>query len=237
MSTSYRFDRFGFELRRDTLVWGALLVNTQLLLALAYHVISPNDITGPLPVLVPLVWITVGLWAIARVDVPDASRRRRTIALGVATAYFGLLGYFGGVWGPGVEMLPVGANLSVLSAPPGWAPRLFVNLPMDGLTLLSTTLPFQGLRINLIPWQVVGYVALAYLIYATVLDAAGSAISGALGLLSCVSCTWPVIATIATSVLGGGAAFASVAYDQSYLLSTVVFVVTVGLLYWRPGWR
>lgn len=235
MNETYQFDRF--ELRRETLLIGSLLVNTQLLLFLAYHVLSPNDITGIVPIAIPLVWITVGVWALVRTDVPSASDRQRTIGLAVAAAYFGLLGYFGGVWGPGVTRGPAGVNLSVLSVPPGWAPRLFVNLPMEGIHFLFVHVPFQGLRINLFPWQVVGYLALAYLIYAAVLDAAGSAISGVLGLFSCVSCTWPVIATIATSVLGGSAAITSVVYDQSYLLSTVVFVLTVGLLYWRPGWR
>lgn len=235
MSATYRFHRF--ELRRDTLLLGALLVNTQLLLFLAYHFVSPNDITGVTPVAVPLVWITVGVWVLVRTEVPPASQRQRTVGLAVAVGYFGLLGYFGGVWGPGVSALPVGVDLAVVTAPPGWAPRVFVNLPADGLALGSLAIPFQGVRLNLIPWQVVGYVALAYLVYAAVLDAAGSAISGVIGLLSCVSCTWPVVAAIATSVLGGSAAVAGVVYDQSYLLSTVVFVVTVGLLFWRPGWR
>ena len=235
MSTTYRFRRF--ELRRDTLLLGALLVNTQLLLFLAYHLLSPNDITGLVPVAVPLVWITVGVWALLRTDVPSASQRQRTVGVAVAATYFGVLGYFGGVWGPGVTTIPAGVDVSLLTAPPGWAPRLFVNLPMDGIALFSAQVPFQGVRINLIPWQVVGYLALAYLVYAAVLDAAGSAISGVIGLLSCVSCTWPVIATVATSVLGGTGAIAGVVYDQSYLLSTAVFVLTVGLLYWRPGWR
>lgn len=235
MSTGYEFDRF--ELRRDTVLIGALVVNTQLVLFLAYHLLSPNEITGVVPVAIPLVWITVGIWVLLRTTVPSVSQRQQTVGLAIAAAYFGLLGYFGGVWGPGVTSIPAGVTLSVFSAPPGWAPRLFVNLPMDGIHLFAVHLPFQGLRLNLVPWQIVGYLALAYLIYAAVLDAAGSAISGVVGLLSCVSCTWPVIATIATSVLGGSAAVAGVVYDQSYLLSTGVFVVTVALLYWRPGWR
>ncbi|SFS03654.1 hypothetical protein SAMN05216559_2814 [Halomicrobium zhouii] len=235
MSTTYKIDRF--ELHRDTLLLSALLVNTQLLLFLAYHLLSPNDITGVTPVAVPLVWITVGAWALVRTERPTASQRQRTVGVAVAAAYFGILGYFGGVWGPGADMLPAGIDLAVASAPPGWAPRVFVNLPANGFALGSLQFPFQGVRINLIPWQVVGYVALAYLVYAAVVDAAGSAISGIVGLLSCVSCTWPVIATIATSVFGGSAAVAGAVYDQSYLLSTVVFVATVALLYWRPGWR
>jgi len=178
--------------------WGRCFVNTQLLLFLAYHLLSPNDITGLTPVAVPLVWITVGAWALVRTERPTGSQRQRTVGVAVAAGYFGVLGYFGGVWGPATEMLPAGIDLAVATAPPGWAPRLFVNLPANGLTVSSLQLPFQGVRINLIPWQVVGYVALAYLVYTAVLDAAGSAISGVVGLLSCVSCTWPVIATIAT---------------------------------------
>lgn len=221
MSVTDALDRF--EIRRDTLVWGALLVNTQLLLMAIYHVLSPNDIAGLTPVVVPVVWITVGLWAIVRTDPPPASQRRQTVALAVATAYFGLLGYFGGVWGAGIVDYPTSVRLATTSLPPGWAPALLANTPW--------------IRLSVLPFQLVGYVALAYLVYATVLEAAGSAISGVLGLLSCVSCTWPVIASIVTGVVGGSAALAGVVYAQSYLLSTAVFVATVGLLYWRPGWR
>jgi len=85
-----------------------------------------------------------------------------------------------------------------------------------------------------IPYKLIGYLALTYLVYVTLLDAAGSAVGGVLGLLSCVSCTWPVLATIVTGVAGSGTALAGAVYAQSYDLSTVVFVVTVGLLYWRP---
>ena len=78
-----------------------------------------------------------------------------------------------------------------------------------------------------------GYLALAWLVYATVIDAAGSAVTGVLGLLSCVSCSWPILASLLTGI-GGGGALAAAAQSQSYELSTVVFVVTVALLYWRP---
>jgi cytochrome c biogenesis protein CcdA len=62
-------------------------------------------------------------------------------------------------------------------------------------------------------------------------------VTGILGLLSCVSCSWPILATLVTGVAGSGTAIAGAAYAQSYGLSTVVFVVTVGLLYWRPFGR
>lgn len=221
MSTSYRFHRF--EVERETLVVGGLVVNTMLLLIAVYYAVSPNGIIGPVPVLVPLVWISVAVLVFLRTRLPAADFRQRTIGLAVATAYFGLLGYFGGIWGQPIPAIPHGADVTLFGAPPGWTPRVAVNSPV--------------VYLNLLPWKVAGYLALSYLVYATVLDAAGSAISGALGLLSCVSCTWPVIATAASSILGSGAALTSVAYDQSYLLSTVVFLVTVALLSWRPGWR
>ncbi|MFC7080732.1 DUF7546 family protein [Halorussus caseinilyticus] len=85
------------------------------------------------------------------------------------------------------------------------------------------------------PYKLVGYVALAYLVYDTVLDTAGSAVSGVLGLVSCVSCTWPVIATLAAGVTGSGTAVAAAASEWSYTLGTVAFLLTVGLLRWRPS--
>ena len=65
----------------------------------------------------------------------------------------------------------------------------------------------------------------------TFLDAAGSAVAGLIGLLSCFSCTWPIVAAIAVSVLG------ATALNMSYDPSTAVFVLTAGLPYWRPGIR
>lgn len=220
MSTTYRVNRF--EFRKDTLLWGALIVNTHLLMILAYYALSPNRFTGLTVVIPPVVWIAVSIWVFARTDPPAGTQRQRTIALAVATAYFGLLAYFGGLWGAGAPG-PVSTQLTVFSLPPGWNPILKIQTSL--------------VEIVLIPYQFVGYLALAYLIYTAILEAAGSAISGVLGLLSCVSCTWPIIATVATSVVGGTAGITGFVYSQSYLLSTVVFVVTVVLLYWRPGWR
>ncbi len=220
-TTTYSIDRF--EVRKDTLLWGLLLVNTELLLVFAYQLLSPNTITGLTPVVVPFVWINLSLWAIARTDVPAASQRRRTIGVAVAAAYFGVLAYFGGLWGLGDPAIPASARFELFSLPPGWAPALLVHTPY--------------LRLSVLTYQVVGYLALAYLVYATVLDAAGSAVTGLVGLLSCVSCSWPILAGVVTGLVGGSTAVAAAVYDQSYLLSTVVFAVTIGLLYWRPGFR
>ena len=87
---------------------------------------------------------------------------------------------------------------------------------------------------GVVPARRVGDLALSCLVYATVIDAVGAAISGLLGLFACVSCTWPIVASVATGVVGGGSAAATVALGFSYDLSTAVFLATVGLLYWRP---
>lgn len=221
MSAARTFEVAGRQVRRGTVLWGALLVNTELLLLGSYLAITGDRLTSLTPLL-PWVWINVGIWAFVRTDPPASSGRRRTAALALATAYVGLLAYFGGLWGQPDPALPYGVTLSAFSAPPGWAPRLFVNTPL--------------VRVHLIPFKAVGYLALGYLVYATVLEAAGSAVTGVLGLLSCVSCTWPIVATLLAGTVGGSAAMAEAAIGYSYPISTVVFVATVGLLVWRPGW-
>ena len=104
--------------------------------------------------------------------------------------------------------------------PPGWGPAL-----LYGGSLV---------QVSLIPFKAIGYLALSYLIYATVLDAAGSALAGVVGLFSCVSCTWPILGTIVTGVFGGASAVAVVATNQPYGASTLVFLSAVALLSWRP---
>jgi hypothetical protein len=113
----------------------------------------------------------------------------------------------------------LGARIAWL--PPGWGPTLVYS--------------GSALTVSLFPFKVLGYAALAYLVTATVLDTANAGLAGLLGLFSCVSCTWPVAATVLTGVFGGTSAAASVATNQPYGLSTVVFVSSVLLLTWRPS--
>lgn len=222
MTGTYRVA--GVEVDRISALWAALLVNVYLLSVGLYYLFSSNAMRSPGVVLVPLVWLSVGVWALVATRAPPASRGRRALAGSVAIAYLALLGYAGGLWGGGLAAAPETVRLELFGVPPGWAPALIVVT--------------DWIQLALIPFKLVGYLALAYLVYATVLDAAGSAVTGLLGLFSCVSCTWPIVAGVLTGFLGGGTALAAAAADyQSYLLSTVVFVATVALLYWRPGWN
>lgn len=214
-----------FDIRRETVLWGLLVLNIELFALGLYWLVSSAQLTsaGGLRYWVyPFVWINVGVWAVLRTDPAPTGTRQRRLAAAVAVGYFVLLGYFGGLFGlatPG----PSSFRIAALSIPPGWGPAVLYNGSVVAVTLL--------------PFKAVGYAALAYLVYATVIDAAGSAVTGLLGLLSCVSCTWPILASVVTGVAGSGTALAGAVYAQSYGLSTVVFVVTVGLLYWRPFGR
>jgi hypothetical protein len=207
-----------FRPARGTLLWGALLVNAELLALLLY--LAQPDITATAIryYVYPFIWINVGLWALVRVDPPTATRRRRLITGALAVGYFLVLAYAGGLVGRGLGAMATGFRIAML--PPGTGPALVYG--------------GEAIRLALFPYKVIGYVALAVLVYATVLDVARSAISGVLGLFSCVSCTWPVLASVVSGVAGGSSAVASAALSGSYGISTLIFVVTVGLLYWRP---
>jgi len=208
---------------RETLLYGALVVNTEILLLALYATLGDAELlslSGLRLWAYPFVWINVGLWAILRTSPASAPPRRRRLVAVLAAGYFGLLVYAGGMVGIGHTHGPDSARIVWTSIPPGWSPAVLYS--------------GGGVALTLIPYKLVGYAALAYLVYATVLDAAGSAVSGVLGLLSCVSCSWPVLASLATGLFGSGTVLASAAAGWSYDLSTVVFVATVALLYWRP---
>lgn len=221
--------------RQDVAV-GAAVLNAELLALLVYLTVNPVTIKSWRFVFYGLLWINVGLFAIAKTDPTPTNSRTKRIALLVAVGYFLLLAVAGGILGPS-HSSPIaslltdghahshgapssGASYEVRMLPPGWGPA-FV---------------YQGAWIMLIlmPYKVVGYVALAYLVYATVIDAATASISGALGLLSCISCTWPVFGSLVTGLFGGGSAVAVAATTWPYDISTVAFLGAVGLLMWRP---
>lgn len=217
------FDRIRPE--TETIVWAAIVLNVEALALVLYAIMSDGRLVslGAIRYWVyPLVWINVGIWAIVRTRPTPTSTRHRRIGLVLAVGYFAVLAYVGGLVGGPTPGPATGFSLH-MELPPGWGPAVFYSSSLFTVTIL--------------PFKAIGYLALAYLVYATVLDAAGSAVTGILGLLSCVSCSWPVLATIITGVFGSGTAIAGAVYSQSYGLSTVVFVVTVGLLYWRPFGR
>lgn len=225
-------DRLG--LTDDQVVAAVALVAVEVVVVATYLLVVPGTSFAPrfvLLVVVPFVWVDAALYAVVAVRA-DAARaasaatgRRRVLAAVVALGYFAVLAVVGGVVLPGIGDRALGWRLT-LALPPGWSPALLYS--------------GAAVNLNLIPYRVVGYGTLAYLVYVTVVDTARGAFAGVLGLFSCVSCALPVVAAVAASLLGGVvgvagvATLASVASLQSYALSTAAFVVTVALLTWRP---
>lgn len=209
---------------RELAVLGGAVVGLELAAVAVYLLAANVTVTNPLILVYPLVWINVGLWAVWRTEPPAAGGRRRLAVGLLAAGYFGVLAVVGGL--VDVSHLahghahPARLRIAYATLPPGFGPAVLYSGPVLGLDLL--------------PYKVVGYLALAYLVYATVLEATGSAISGLLGLFSCVSCAWPVLGTVAAGLFGSGSAVYAFALSQSYGLSTVVFVSAVALLRWRP---
>ena len=200
------------------LYW-ALFLNSQLLAAVLYVLLTTASFASFRLVVYAAIWINVSVWVVlnsrpAATAAPQIRRR----ALAIGGGYFALLAVAGGLITVGVGEAATGLRIAPL--PPGYGPALLYS--------------GQQVTVTLMPNYLVGYVALAYLVYVTVIDAAGSAAAGLIGLFSCVSCSWPILASLISAITGGGSLLVTSALQVSYGLSTAVFLVTAGLLYWRP---
>ena len=200
------------------LYW-ALFLNSQLLVAVLYVLLTTASFASFRLIVYAAIWINVSVWVVlnsrpAATAAPQIRRR----ALAIGGGYFALLAVAGGLITVGVGEAATGLRIAPL--PPGYGPALLYS--------------GQQVTVTLMPNYLVGYVALAYLVYVTVIDAAGSAAAGLIGLFSCVSCSWPILASLISAITGGGSLLVTSALQVSYGLSTAVFVVTAGLLYWRP---
>lgn len=201
------------------------VVLAELGLLVAYVGLTDAEVTAVRYLLYPFVWINLGMAAVLVVRPIEAGPRVRWIGAIGALLYLFVLAYFGGL----LDISHIGHShshpgqngFSVFTAlPPGWGPTVVYEHAAFTLTL--------------VPYKLVGYLALTYLVYTALLDTVTAAVSGAVGLLTCVSCSWPVFASLIAGLAGGGAATQAV-YTYSLDLSTAAFVVAVAVLLWRPG--
>jgi hypothetical protein len=217
----------------ETVAWSGLVLTTEFLLVAAYVIGLDVSVRDWALYVVPFVWINVAAWAVLRVRPAPATAKKRAIAGLIAGGYFLILAYFGGLVGPNAT--PVRSfEVALTTLPPGWSPAVLYNGGAVSLALL--------------PYKAIGYGALAYLVYATALDASNALLGGVLGLFSCVSCSFPLVASLVAGLAGSGTGIVAAASGSSvqfsigigtvsigpFVLSTIVYVVTVGLLYWRP---
>jgi len=205
--------------RRDLRIL-AVVVAVELALVAFYFAVIPAVATRPRYVLYPFAWINAGLWAVIRVDTPRASPGQRAGATVIAALYFLLLAWIAGLIGIAVNVPEFTIGVTIGQGSPGW----------ERVTVLAP--PVYAV---FIPYRVLGYVALSYLVYATVLDTARSALAGAIGVVSCLSCTFPIVVSLVAGITGGTAGLTGAIYDSSVDISTAVYLLAVGLLYWRPG--
>lgn len=204
--------------------WLVGLVAVELVAVAGYLALTPTVVTAPRYVVYPLLWMAAAVWAVARTDPPAASRRARDGARVVAGGYFLVLAVLSGLLA--VSLSPAGAThahshvhgLQVTMSTPGWGPRVAYVTHL--------------FHVYVVPFRVVGYLGLAYLVYAAVLDASRAAVPGVLGIATCIGCTFPLVASLAADL--GGAALAGAAATYSLDISTAAFLLALGLLYWRP---
>lgn len=196
---------------------GLALVALELLSVAAYFALSPDDPGRLRYLLYPFVWINAGLWAVARTRPQAGSPRHRWLAVAVAVGYFLVVMAVPGNIGLGhldghVHL----GSVRLAMASPGWGPIL----------------AYEGLvRLYLIPFEVVGYLALSYLVYANALSLTRGALGGALGVATCVGCTVPVAAPLLGLLGGPTAGLVTTAYAYSYDLGTALFVLTLAVLH------
>lgn len=209
-------------LGRPAVRWLLVLAWFEALAVVGYLALTGATVQSVRYVLYPFVWINVGALAVLRVSPPSAGRRTRLAAGGVAALYFLALAALSGLVG-----LELGAHthahvhgLQVTMAAPGWGPRV-------GYAGSLVTL-------NFVPYRVVGYLAVTYLVYAALLDAAEAAVTGLLGVGSCIGCAFSLAAG-AAGVAGGTGGVAAALAVVSVDLSTAAYVAAVALLVVRPG--
>jgi hypothetical protein len=208
----------GVTARRDLRLLG-VVVAAELLVVGLYFAGTTWSVTRPRYVLYPFVWTNAAVWTVFHTDPPSGSARRRVLAGGLAAAYLFVLLWLAGLVGPAPPGSGGRSTVTVAFASPGW----------ERISLVA-----GDLSVTLIPYRVAGYIALSYLVYVTLVDAARAAVGGALGLVSCVGCTFPVVLSLASGVFGGSSAVAGAVFAHSVDLSTAVFLLALAALYYRP---
>ena len=218
-TTNWR-DRIAVELRTLTLL--NILVAIQLGAALLYGRYYDVFVSSLTRYLLPFIWITSGLWAIVNATPKPRDRVHRIVGGVVGGSYFLVLLFISGLAGPVTPQLhsaSAGTWDVTLRVALGWGP------------VISYTGDY--LYLTIVPFQVIGYGALAYIFYVAVLDVTNAAVGGIVGLIPCPGCAAPLLTPVLAGALGtspGIVLLVSFAYE----IATVFFLGALALLYWRP---
>ena len=189
----------------------AVVATVALLTAIATYLrLTDAVITTGRSLSYPVVWIVTSLTAAVWIGLTVRGRPRRWRGIAIGGGYTLVIAWLTGLLGATTGGFP----LRVHAAPPGWGPIILYD---SGL-----------LRLSIVPFKLIAYLALGYVIYALVAAHRGSIRAAAVGVFSCVSCTGPLLVAIIGAV-GGTQATTAVA-TAGYDIATVALVATFGLL-------
>ena len=192
-------------------VWSAafalLVVGTA---TVAYLTRVDPTLTGYGTLIYPAVWIAVSLGSAVWIGRTVDARPRRLLGTVIGSGYTLLL-----FWLTGLLRIQAGpSSLQIHPAIPGWGPILRYGV--------------GSIHVTLVPFKLVTYLALGYVLSVLVASQRGSLRPAILGLVSCVSCTAPLL--IALAGISGGLQAATVVASAGYDIATLALVVTCGLL-------
>lgn len=205
----------------DPLRTAVLALGAQSALALPYLVLTSARLTAPSMLAVPFVWVTVAVVAVRHTERPAVGGRSRLVAAAAGAVYALGLAWLTGMVSPAMGAA-TGVDLVLLA--PGWGPVLRYS---------GAVLSFV-----LVPYRMLGFLALGYLVSLAVRDVMNSGLSagvgGLLALGSCASCALPFVAAVAGLVGGAGLAAVPAVGGGTYLVGTAAFVLAVAVLATRP---
>lgn len=211
-----------FTPNRQTVFGFVHLTGLDFLLAGTYVLARAIRITNPLILLYPFLWIDVNLLAVLTTIPHPETTRQRLIGIGIAGGNFPRVGILRRPLRGGKQDGSIPRRLGTST---GYSPIVSYEVSL--------------LRLSLQFYKVVGYVGLAYLVDITVVDTTRAAVSGVIGLFACVSCSWPILGTVATGFFGNGSAVAAVAPGSRtdsvcWCFSRLLTCYTIGCVCERP---
>ncbi|TQQ80168.1 DUF7546 family protein [Halonotius roseus] len=194
-----------------TAVSTAVVAAVMLGAAIAAYLNGTNAVVTELRSLAyPVVWIVVSLAAAVWIGRTVQGRPRRWRGIAVGGGYTLGIAWLSGLIGSTTGGFPP----RIHAAPPGWGPIVLYD---SGL-----------IRLSIVPFKLIAYLALGYVIYTLVAAHRGSIRAAVLGVVSCVSCTGPLLVAV-VGAIGGTQATTAVA-TAGYDIATVALVATFGLL-------
>lgn len=190
------------------LALAGLVVNVALIIA--YLAATDTVVQSLNDTLYPVVWITLSIYLVASLLRRGPHLTGSSLAVAVALGYGLALAAIGTPIGLGSES----ASIMTVWATPGWGPIVMYSVGPIGGTVL--------------PFEMIGYGALAYAVGCAVAARSRGALAGTLGLFTCIGCVLPVIGAVVGAV--GGTATVLQPAATSYSLATALFAATVVLL-------